>query len=125
MFAAHGNLSRAAREANIGVSTVYRYAKYDPEFRTRFHEADEIAGFALRDEVLRRTMDGVTKPVFYKGKQCGEIREYSNKLLLTLLAARYPEFRNKLEPNASPDSDAPLPRLTIKVIDSLEDITDD
>jgi hypothetical protein len=51
----------------------------------------------LEDEAVRRAVDGVRKPIFYKGKPiriCGEIvyeTEYSDTLLIQLLKAYYPE----------------------------------
>ena len=51
----------------------------------------------LEDEAVRRAVDGVRKPIFYKGKPiriCGEIvyeTEYSDALLIQLLKAYNPE----------------------------------
>jgi hypothetical protein len=43
-----------------------------------------------RDELHRRAVDGVDKPVFQQGRQVGVIREYSDKLLETELKALDP-----------------------------------
>ena len=51
----------------------------------------------LEDEAVRRAVDGVRKPIFYKGKPiriCGEIvyeTEYSDALLIQLLKAYHAE----------------------------------
>ncbi len=124
-FSLHGNFSRAAFEAGIGISTAYRYAKKNPEFRRQFLEAEEIAGIALRDEALRRAVEGVPRAVFYKGEKCGEIRQYSNQMLIFLLRARYPEFRAQQDANSAAFKIASLPNVTVKVIDSAEDAADD
>jgi len=33
------------------------------------------------------------KPVYYQGEQCGEVREYSDTLLIFILKARDPAYR--------------------------------
>jgi hypothetical protein len=45
----------------------------------------------LEAEADRRAAEGTLRPVFYKGEQCGEIREYSDTLLIFRLKALRPE----------------------------------
>ena len=42
-------------------------------------------------EAHRRAFQGTTKPVFFQGGECGEIREYSDGLAQFLLKAHRPE----------------------------------
>ena len=51
---------------------------------------------------MRRASEGTLKPVFYQGKMCGEIREYSDTLLIFLLKARRPEtYRERSDINST------------------------
>jgi hypothetical protein len=45
----------------------------------------------LRDEIVERAVQGWPKPVFYRGRQCGSIQHYSDRLLIFLLKALKPE----------------------------------
>ncbi|MHC5536960.1 hypothetical protein ACYOEI_01645 [Singulisphaera rosea] len=52
----------------------------------------------LESEARRRALDGVEKPVFYRGQKCGAIREYSDALLMFLMKAARPErFRESYD----------------------------
>ena len=51
----------------------------------------------LEPEAIRRTVEGVEKPVYHQGRQVGTVREYSDTLLIFLLkgwkSERYTERR--------------------------------
>jgi hypothetical protein len=117
-FAMHGFFSIAAQEAGLATSTVYRHVRCNPDLQRRFLEAEEMACVVLRDEILRRAVRGVVKPVFNRGRKCGEVREYSDKLLIHLLQARCPEFRSNCQLVVSADADVTLPNITVNLIDS-------
>lgn len=51
----------------------------------------KAAVLGLEDEAHRRAFEGVDKPVFYQGDECGTIREYSDTLAIFLLKAHNPE----------------------------------
>ena len=59
-----------------------------------FEDADEEVTETLEREATRRASKGTLKPVFYQGKVCGEIREYSDTLLIFLLKARRPDYQD-------------------------------
>lgn len=61
-----------------------------PEFAEAWDAAKRIGVSALEDEAHRRAFEGVDKPVFYKGDECGSIREYSDLLAVFLLKAHDP-----------------------------------
>jgi len=56
-----------------------------------FQEAHAAACDTIEAEMRRRAIDGVEKPVFYKGQQCGTVREYSDMLLAMLANGAMPE----------------------------------
>ncbi len=81
----------------VGISRVlaYQVKKKDKAFAEAWDEAIEIGIDNLEYEARRRAMNGTKRPVFYKGKVCGHIQEYSDKLMETLLAAHRPSKYNR------------------------------
>ena len=94
-YAELGNITRAAQAAGIPRTKHYTWLK-DPAYAKSFLEAEEIAIERLESEARRRAVEGTEKPVFYKGEECGTIREYSDTLLIFLLNAARPEKYKKL-----------------------------
>jgi len=91
VYAQLGNIKNAAEIAEIDRTTHYDWLKNDPEYVLDFADAELQAGEHLEQEARRRAVEGVEKPVFYQGKQCGTIREYSDTLLIFLLKGAMPE----------------------------------
>ena len=91
---------RAACEA-VGrhFTTMYRHLRSDAKFRAAFEEVRGALGDVALAEAVRRAIDGVEKPVFHKGERVDTVVEYSDALLLAILRATRPEFRDaaKLE----------------------------
>lgn len=81
----------AARRAGVDQSMPYVRRKVDEEFRLAWYEARDIGTTELEQEAARRAYHGTLKPVFHKGVECGQIREYSDTLMIFLLKARKPE----------------------------------
>lgn len=90
-YAELGNVTHAARTAEIDRSTHYEWLESDAEYRERFRVAHEEACDSLEHEARRRAVTGTLKPVFYKGKRCGSIREYSDTLLIFLMKGALPD----------------------------------
>ncbi len=90
-FAECGNVTLACEIANIGRTTHYEWLKEDEKYAKAFDNAMEQAADRLEQEARRRAVEGTTKPVFYKGEECGYIREYSDTLLIFLLKGARPE----------------------------------
>lgn len=112
-LSATGNVSEAALRAGIERSTAYRLYQSTPDFAEAWDASLEVACDALELEARRRAFLGTQKPVFYKGQECGSIREYSDTLMVVLLKAHRPEkFRERTENfnlNLSADELANLP----------------
>lgn len=85
------NVRAATAKTKIARGTWYDLRARDAEFKTKWDEAVELGTCALEDEAVRRAHRGVDKPVFYQGKRCGTVREYSDTLLIFMLKARRPE----------------------------------
>jgi hypothetical protein len=90
-FAECGNISTASRLSGIARSNHYDWMQNDPDYPALFIEADKEAAEKLEQEARRRAVNGVSKPVFYKGEECGVVQEYSDTLLIFLLKGALPE----------------------------------
>jgi len=62
------------------------------EFKVAWQDAAVIGTEFLEHEAARRAYHGTLKPQFYKGVECGYVREYSDLLMIFLLKARKPEM---------------------------------
>ena len=63
----------------------------DKVYPALFNEAHAMACDAIEAEMRRRAIEGVDRPVFYKGQECGTVREYSDMLLAMLANGAMPE----------------------------------
>jgi hypothetical protein len=70
---------------------VYEWRAKDEEFRRKWDEAIDEAVELMEAEADRRALEGVKKPIMYQGEQVGEIREYSDVLLIFRLKALRPD----------------------------------
>lgn len=81
----------AAKAAGVARSTLFDWREKYPEFKARWLEAVEAGTDAIEDEMLRRAKDGVLQPVFYKGEQVAQVREFSDTLMIHTVNGRRPE----------------------------------
>lgn len=94
---------QAAAAAGISRQTAFYHKANDPEFRSRWEKAIEVALDALLDEAYRRAALGYDEPVIHGGRlstvtdpKTGEerpltVRKHSDRLLEVLLKFRYGE----------------------------------
>lgn len=106
-LAEHGNASRAARECGYkSPKTPYEWKKRNPEFAAEWQAALEMFYDSLEDEARRRSAEGTIEPVFYRGVQTGEIRKFSDTLLMFLLEGARPEkYRKNIKISADEAKD--------------------
>ena len=91
LFAASGSVAFAADRTSLSRTVLYRRKRSDPAFAKRWAEAQELGVSKVRDEVFRRAVVGVKRPVFYGGAKIGKVRHYDNRLLWSLLKSHEPE----------------------------------
>lgn len=84
------SITRTCKEVQMTRRNFYQWLENDPEFKAKFKIADAMALGVLEDEAHRRAVDGTLRPVFQGGKHVGDIREYSDTLMIVLLKARAP-----------------------------------
>lgn len=91
-------LNRACREAKVDRKSLWRWQQLDPKLDEEIRNAWAEGGDLLEDEAVRRGVHGWNEPVFYKGKQSGSVKKYSDVLLVELLRARRPyKFGDKTQ----------------------------
>ncbi len=96
-FIAYAHVGMATRAAGIARATHYQWLDKDPEYADKFERATKQASRVFADEITRRGVHGVDKPVRYKGRVVGHLREYSDACLLAAAKAHIPEFRDRVE----------------------------
>jgi len=95
-------VSYAIQTLGLGRRASYTLKEKSPTFAREWAEAIKAGTDFLEDEARRRAVEGVTKPVFYKGLECGSVQEYSDGLLQFLLKGRRPEkFRENIDLDVS------------------------
>lgn len=123
-LASLGNVQAACAVAKVSRRGVYDRRDRDEEFASRWDEAILIATASLEAEAVRRARDGTLRPVFHSGKQVGKIREYSDTLLIFLLKARDPKFRDASKVTIAGDPASPVQVQSDSVItDRIDKLT--
>jgi len=97
----------SAASVGYSLAALVEWRKADADFARRWREADNLAIERMEAEADRRAVDGTDRPVFHQGKRSGEIREYSDTLLIFRLKARRPEVYRERSDRAA-ESDRPL-----------------
>lgn len=103
-FVAYAHVGIASRAAKVTRTQHYYWLDHDEDYARRFERATKQASRVFADEIVRRGVHGVDKPVRYKGRVVGHLREYSDACLLAAAKAHIPEFRDRVEhtgPNGS------------------------
>ncbi len=91
---ATGNVTLAAKYAGRSRNQAYYVRRRSEHFATQWDEALEEGTDLLKAEAWRRAVNGIDKPVYYKGEVVGSITKYSDRLLMFLLKAHDPKFRD-------------------------------
>jgi hypothetical protein len=98
VYAQNGNLSAAAKAANISPWMHYHRLKKDPVYRERFEQAQDLIGQELENLAIDRVRNGVKRQLFWRDKpmrQNGRLvyeTQYDTQLHVTMLK----RFRPKL-----------------------------
>lgn len=90
------SVTKSAKSVRKAVSGAYALRQRDPDFAADWDAAMQQAMDMLEGILLERVVNGVEKPVFFGGKQCGTMREYSDRLAMFLLRARRPDRYGEL-----------------------------
>ena len=90
-----GQITKACKACAVSRDVIYRLRKSDEQFGKDFEAALDKGIDLLEAECKRRAFEGVPKPVFYKGKECGIIQEYSDTLAIFLMKAHRSKYKEK------------------------------
>lgn len=85
VFAQSGNILRSAEAVGVNRNSVYEWLGRDEQFKAAYELAEQDALDLLVAEARRRAVEGVERPVYYKGERVDVLREYSDTLLIFLL----------------------------------------
>ncbi len=111
-----GHVLRSAAAAGASIRAFYKWREDDWAFAADWEAALECAIDRLEDEAFRRALQGVTVPVYYRGKPVGVLSKYSDRLLIFLLTRlRAHKYR---EPLFSVDQDNPMEKIPDDRLDS-------
>lgn len=118
-----GTVSEASRQTGVSRSTIWLWRERWPAFDEAYREAELEADDVIRGAMIQRGVVGVdrVRPIYHQGIEVGTERwkEYSDRCLLAIAAARMPEYRPKHE--LSGPSGGPI--QTERVNDDSDDRT--
>jgi hypothetical protein len=96
--------SPTAASAAAGITRQYAYKlrREDPDFLALWDDAVEAGTDLMEDESHRRSVEGIMRPVFHRGEECGHVREFSDTLMIVNLKARRPDkYRENIKQDVS------------------------
>ena len=108
-----GNISASARAANVSARAAHGLKDQDSEFSLEWDLAKNESLDELEAVLRRRAIEGVEKPVYYAGKECGVQRSYSDSLGLYILKAHRGEGLVGLKKSDEED-DVPLREISAR-----------
>ena len=85
-------VEEACRRVGMTAQSAYRLRRREcgAAFLRAWDDALDHALHRLEQAALSRALNGVPRPIFYKGEQVGEWREYDERLTMFLLRHRRP-----------------------------------
>lgn len=101
-----GCVDEACRRVGMSDTSAYalRSRPHGLSFRRAWDEALDCAIHRVEQRAIDRSVNGVARPVFYRGEQVGEWRHYDERLVMFLLRsrrqARYGKWIERTVPNA-------------------------
>jgi hypothetical protein len=90
-----GVKNKCAAACGVTDETIDQWRKKDEEFSRQYDEAYNLYRDRLEEEALRRAVEGVPEPVYFKGEVVGHILKYSDNLLTLMLKRHIPAYRDK------------------------------
>lgn len=90
-YAQCGSIRKSAKAVDIDRRTYYKWRDEDPEWAEALKVADDEYNEIMEEEADRRAIEGVKKPIYYKGERIDLVQEYSDTLLMFRMKGRMPE----------------------------------
>jgi len=117
----HGCVARAARESNLHRQNAYQMKAKHEEFSEEWDTALEECWDEMEIEARRRGVEGVPEGQYFKGKKIDEVTKYSDNLLMFVLKAKRPEFRDRTAHEISGPEGKSLNLTFSQLVGSAED----
>jgi hypothetical protein len=103
------NVTASAHAAGLSRQRLYELRRENPDFAVEWDNAVDEAVDKLELEARRRALQGVRKPIYYRGSKVGSTQEYSDLLTIFLLKAHRPEkYRERVSAELTGPAGAPL-----------------
>ena len=96
-LAREGDSAFARIEVGITAESVRKHRQKDAEFDQACEDAMHTYRKRFIDELVRRGVDGVERPVFHEGVIVGHVTEYSDRLLLEHMKVIDKRYRNQVD----------------------------
>jgi hypothetical protein len=90
-FVTCGRRGRAAEAAGVKHQHYLYWFATDPAFTEAFARAERLCTHLIEDEILRRRLEGIDKPVFWLGQQVATVKDYDTTLLIFAAKGAVPE----------------------------------
>lgn len=113
-------IGRACKEVRVSRNAIYNWRNEDESFAVEWDAAVELGTDLLEEEAIRRGRDGVERGIYYKGTRIAKEREYSDRLLETILRARRPEKFNTTRTEVSGPKGGPIENVTYTSREEIE-----
>lgn len=84
-------VSEAAAVAGVVIRTVYKWREADDDFKEEWAEAYREGADVFARAARKRAVNGTKRVIYFQGMPVGVERQYSDALLMFMLAARDPE----------------------------------
>lgn len=95
ILAKTGRVTEAAQAVGYtSTQFLHQMRREDEDFAEQWDLALKAAGDFLKDEAWRRAHEGVLEPDYYKGEVVGYTTKYSDTLLMFLIKALDPSYRD-------------------------------
>lgn len=101
-------VEEACRRVGMSDSAAYKLRRRPcgAHFRRAWDAALDYGLHRLEQAAMSRALNGIPRPVFYKGEQVGEWRDYDERLTMFLLRTRRPQrFGKWIERMLAPEPD--------------------
>ena len=86
-----GLRNKAAEMAGVTRQAHYLWLKTDGEYAMQYEKVRTMLTDNLEDAAYERAVNGIERKIYYKGKEIGTQKEYSDTLLALLLKANMPD----------------------------------
>lgn len=90
-----GDTLAACAALQVSTGWLRTWMREDPKVEARIKDAIDTGAAVLESAMIKRAVEGVKQPIYYKDQKVGSKRVYSDTLLIKALESRKPETYGK------------------------------